>query len=394
MNKKNVELEYLRAVAILLVLFAHLPAMLRWDLPWWKSTLIYLAPGMGVDLFFCISGYIVTKSLVGFLDEHKARGNHWLAITSFWTRRAFRLMPSAWFWMAIVTVLSVAFNQTGVFADLKANLRAATAILTYTANFAQAKDMMGVLGHYWSLALEEQFYVVLPLFLLMVTGAWRWRIVLIIAMLHMYIGWYEPWDAIWRIIAALWGVLVYYFSLTPQSKAVEPTALRSRPAAIAISLFLVVLLMAIPMQLKGLSMAGTPIAICCAILVWMATFQRGYILPIPIIGPVLEWFGSRSYGLYLTHVPAFLLTHEIWSRYALATGDQLDSTYTLRCAMTGLSLAFLFAEFNYRVIETPLRERGIAVSRRMIGLREAAANTALAELVDDHDPLTASTARH
>lgn len=380
MKQKNLELEYLRAAAILMVLVAHVPAMLRWHLPWWNPLLSYVAPGMGVDLFFCISGYIVTKSLVGFLDSHKAKGTPWLAITSFWVRRAFRLLPSAWFWMAVVVVLSVTFNKTGTFSDLRTNLRAATAILTYTANFAQDKGMMGVMGHYWSLALEEQFYVVLPLFLLVTRSAWRWKIVFAVAMLHMYVGWYEPWNPIWRIISALYGVLVYYFSNTHQSAAIEPTFLRNRVAAIATGAFLLLLLMAIPMQLKGLSMAGTPIAVCGAILVWLATFQRGYVFPIPGASLALAWLGSRSYGLYLTHVPAFMLAHEIWSRHALATGNQLDSTYTLRCLSTGLSLAFLLAEFNYRFIETPLRDRGISISRRMLGL--PAESRAVPEKVD------------
>jgi len=148
---------------------SHLPVLL----PFHRNDLLHIfsvyIPWTGVDLFFCISGYVVSMSFVGFLDKHRAEGNFWLAAQCFWIRRIFRLLPSAWTWMIIGILLAIFFNRTGTYNTLHQNIRSATAILTFSGNFANQYGMLLTPNDiYWSLALEEQFYLLFPLFLLLV----------------------------------------------------------------------------------------------------------------------------------------------------------------------------------------------------------------------------------
>lgn len=391
--KKNCELEYLRAVAIILVLYTHLPAVLRWDHKWWTASIGWFSPGTGVDLFFCISGYIISKSLFPLIDAHRAAGTPGTAVLAFWLKRAFRLLPSAWFWAAFTVGCCLLYNRTGNFATLETNIKSTMGLLTYTANFLQAKGKMGIMGQYWSLSLEEQFYIVLPLFLLAVTGAWRLRVILALLALHAYLGWVPSLDPIWRINAALYGVLVYHLERTALSRLVEPAFLRNRAAAIAVSVFLVALIAATPIQLNDLAFNGTILGICCAVLVWLATFQKGYVFSLPGMHRILMWIGSRSYGIYLLHIPAFLLAYEYWWHRATERGVQVGDVFAARTVFTGFALVVIFAELNFRFIEEPLRKRGNRIAERLLHGQPAATGRSAAAARDAHIAAPSTAAR-
>jgi peptidoglycan/LPS O-acetylase OafA/YrhL len=100
----NLEIEYLRAIAVLLVVFAHADALFPQS---------GIGQWTGVDLFFCISGYVITRSFQEYFDEAIAEGRWWAAARAFWVRRIFRLAPSAWLWLAVMVFCSWGFNSTG-----------------------------------------------------------------------------------------------------------------------------------------------------------------------------------------------------------------------------------------------------------------------------------------
>ena len=100
----NLEIEYLRAVAVLLVVFVHVGVLFpRLGLGQWT----------GVDLFFCISGFVICRSYDQYFDDRIAEGRWWLAACAFWVRRIFRLAPSAWLWLAINVLCAWKFNSSG-----------------------------------------------------------------------------------------------------------------------------------------------------------------------------------------------------------------------------------------------------------------------------------------
>jgi peptidoglycan/LPS O-acetylase OafA/YrhL len=142
-----------RGIAILLVLFDHIQVALTGH---------YLHPWMqtgqhGVTIFFVLSGYLITfKLLEGPID-----------LKRFYLRRFFRLMPAAWTYLAVLLLLN---RLTGVQLTSGAELRAC---LLFYRNNVQVPGL-GLAGHFWSLSLEEQFYLLWPS-LLLLAGSKRCR---------------------------------------------------------------------------------------------------------------------------------------------------------------------------------------------------------------------------
>jgi peptidoglycan/LPS O-acetylase OafA/YrhL len=145
------EIQALRAVAVALVLVYHLwPAAVRGGF-------------VGVDVFFAISGFLITSLL---LREIERTGR--VSLADFWARRARRILPAALLTIFVCALATVAFVPLTHWQQFFAELRASTA---YVQNWQLAHDAVDYLAaanapspvqHYWSLAIEEQFYLVWP----------------------------------------------------------------------------------------------------------------------------------------------------------------------------------------------------------------------------------------
>src|SRR5262245_57275931 len=153
-----VGLDVLRAVAVLLVLGHHPPTgrpssdepsalFLWWHVGW-----------IGVDLFFVLSGFLIGGLL---FEEAKKTGD--ICLRRFWVRRAFKILPPYFVFLAVVALLWLFDGQPSVF-DCWPNLLHAQNYLG-TADFS--------VWHTWSLAVEEHFYLLLPLVLLFLGSARR-----------------------------------------------------------------------------------------------------------------------------------------------------------------------------------------------------------------------------
>ncbi len=141
-------LDGIRAVAVVLVMcfHAHVPGFSGGD--------------AGVDVFFALSGFLITTLL---LEEHQTSGR--IALSSFYARRALRLYPALL--AAAVLAIALAALRIPIFDAASAvgtTVRGLPFSLFYTMNIARAADWTsgGYLGHTWSLAIEEQFYLVWP----------------------------------------------------------------------------------------------------------------------------------------------------------------------------------------------------------------------------------------
>src|SRR5476649_2292342 len=113
---------------------------------------------VGVDLFFAISGFVIARSLIPALQGCSTRQEYWQQTRNFWLRRAFRLLPSAWLWLALMLLACVFINRSGAFGTLQANLQATLAGVAQYANFRFADSFFhyeyGTSFVYWSLSLE------------------------------------------------------------------------------------------------------------------------------------------------------------------------------------------------------------------------------------------------
>ena len=149
------ELQALRALAVAIVVIYHVrPDRL---------------PGgyVGVDVFFVISGFLITAHLLG---EAVASGT--VSLTRFWSRRIRRLLPASFVVLVFSLIATLAWIPDSV---IEHNLRDIAASAVYSVNWALAADatdylaaqaLPSVVQHYWSLSVEEQFYIVWPLLLL------------------------------------------------------------------------------------------------------------------------------------------------------------------------------------------------------------------------------------
>lgn len=356
-------LDGLRALAVLAVLLYH-------------ADVLWLPGGfLGVEIFFVVSGYLITSLL---LAEYRARNS--VSLKNFWQRRARRLLPALFALIGATLLYSVLFLPDEV-ASLKGDVVAA---FTYVTNwyliFSQQSyfEQMGrpsLLRHLWSLAVEEQFYLLFPLLFVFLLARVRSRVAMLILMLGatasalwmglLFVPDADPSRIYYGTDTRAAGLLIgaaLAFAWKPQAGDTLKRGRRWLLDAVGILALggLVAAVLALgefdPFLYQGgmLLVAGATALVIAAVVHPQS----------PILGPllgfgVLRWIGLRSYSLYLWHWPVFMVTR-----------PELDTTLTgAPLLLLRFGLAFALAELSYRVVETPIR-RG-ALGKAWHGLEQA-----------------------
>jgi peptidoglycan/LPS O-acetylase OafA/YrhL len=360
-------LDGMRACAVLAVLLYH-------------ADVAFLPGGfLGVELFFAVSGYLITALL---LSERKEHGE--TDLLAFWLRRARRLFPALWTLLLLVPV----YAAVAVPEELYRLRDDVLGALLYVTNwqliqaqhsyFAQI-GRPSLLQHLWSLAVEEQFYLVWPLLFASVLGKLkpqRAALALLFAalvslgfMAHLYDPGLDPSRVYYGSDTRAFGLLIgaaLAFALEGRS-----WTLSARTGA----------------RLAGLGAGALALCFTCLSELDARVYPGGFLLVdvatcLLIVGNqsapdsfVLRWLksrslvevGKRSYSLYLWHWPVFMLT-----RPELDGSLSGASSFFWRFLLTAL-----LAEASYRWIERPLRERGALTRFARHGLRVGLAATAL-----------------
>jgi peptidoglycan/LPS O-acetylase OafA/YrhL len=322
---------------------------------------------LGVEVFFVLSGFLITSLL---LSEWRARGR--IDLRHFWLARARRLLPALFAVLATVSVVAVLFFRDEV-AELR---RALAAALTYTSNwylifsgqsYFQSAGRPSALEHLWSLAVEEQFYLVWPVVLLFVISRWGvGRLVAVTAvgalasavlMGAMFVPGGDPSRVYMgtdtRAAGLLVGALLAY--------AWAPGALRrtGRPGVAVImngvgllALGGVVWFMVSASEYGDFLYRGgfLALSLVVAVLIGATVHPDARLLGRTLLGSaVMVWVGRRSYGIYLWHWPVFVVTR-----------PELDLTLSgppLLALRLGLTL--VLAELSYRFLELPIRSGAV-----------------------------------
>ena len=368
-------LDGLRAIAVLLVIVYH----------FWPTVL----PGgmIGVDIFFVISGFLITSLL---LREGALNGR--IALGSFWIRRARRLLPAIALMILVLGPVSLIVG-----GDIQVNLgRQLLGAATFSSNWISifagndyfAQTSPELFTNFWSLAVEEQFYVLWPL-LIVASGLLlgrRWRrfsavmVLGIVASLgaatfllmngapvsriyygtdtHLYglllgalLAFARPWSlyppigkkALYRVaqpfgLVAFIRVMVSWlslFALVPYAVLVPESA----PGAI-------------PWGLFGASLLA--LGVIQGMLPDMLAGASEALRRLLNFAP-LRWVGERSYGLYLWHWPLAVVMH-----YVLGA----DRSPLVNVGV--LVATFAIAEMSYRWVETPIRRYGFRGSANRV----------------------------
>jgi peptidoglycan/LPS O-acetylase OafA/YrhL len=371
------DIEMLRGFAVIYVLIEHV----RLNLFTWiygPETRLYSYFGFhtGVDLFFAISGFVIARSLLPSLARAETRTAFMNATLAFWIRRAWRLMPSAWLWLGVILAAAIFFNRSGAFGPFRANFEGAIAAVLDVANFRiieiYGRFDPGAAFPYWSLSLEEQFYFLLPLMVLASGRKLPWVLGAAVLAQAFLVRSGASATRLTLVLnqtrsdGLLLGVLLAIWSQRPSYRLFEPTALKERPALrILVLAILLIALAAIGSDhLHIVSFPFGIVAVISASLVWIASYDRAYLFPDGWIKAAFLWIGSRSYALYLIHIPAYRAAREIWFRLE-PKGTMFGPDYTLRLGVTAFVLLVVLAELNYRLVEMPLRRKGARIATRI-----------------------------
>ena len=367
-KRRIADIEALRGIAVIGVIVHHAHGnLITWPSRAFDSVFRYLDSWPGVDLFFAISGFVIARSLLPRLAACDSDKAYLRTTLAFWLRRAWRLLPSAWLWLAIMLVASAIFNRSGVFGAFHDNFAATIAGLLDVANVRDADVFMraeyGASFVYWSLSLEEQFYLLLPIAAFLFRG-WLPIVAALLAIVQFF-HFRTPLLMVVRTDAILFGVLIAMWSRQPSYRLVEPVGLaRSRLARASTMILLLGGIAAFACdELHIVSFRVGMIALLCAALVLIASYDRDYLWHDGFGKRLMLWVGSRSYGLYLIHIPAFFATREIWFRlHAQGTVPGPKDIWPI--CITALIIMIAACELNYRFVEAPLRAHGARLADR------------------------------
>ena len=340
------EIEVLRAAAIGMVLIEHMPI----NLIYWRDALEDFTTdiwngGVGVDLFFVISGYVIARGLLPRLAACASHSAYLTTTLTFLLHRFWRLQPAAWLWLLLPLIPTALFNRSGAFHTMPNNLAAALASLLAVNNirngFIADGWSMGLYFPYWSLSLEEQFYVLLPAAALL-RGKLVWVMGAALAYQFVMPGTHfavatRPGALALGVLLAMWGQQTDYAACEPhilgQGKLRGVVLFQQNPPGFAL------------------------VAVLSGILVYAASFDKGYLLGPGAVRSGLAWVGARSYALYLAHMPCYALAREVVFRLhppALLHG----AGETAALVTLGISLTVLGAMLSYRFLEVPARRYG------------------------------------
>ena len=355
-------LDGLRALAVLAVVLYH-------------AGVDFVPAGfLGVEIFFVVSGYLITSLL---LSEHAATSA--VSLRRFWVRRARRLLPAVGLLVAVVLTYFAIFLP-GEVAMVRGDALAAVAyvsnwafILRDTPYFEQVGRPSPLL-HLWSLAIEEQFYVVWPL-LFVGLMALRGRALLFGAIVAGIVGstvlmavLYEPFADVTRVY---YGTdtraagLLFGAALAVVWRAGALPAPRGRVEAWLFHASGLARLLRVSLDIAGLAaLAGLAYIVVTFTSFQPALYLGGFalvsgltvivitaaVMPGGRLGRVLgvaplRAIGLRSYSIYLWHWPIFVVTRP---GIDVSMGE-------IELLVVRLALTLLLAEISYRFVEMPIR---------------------------------------
>ena len=390
-------LDGMRAIAVVAVMIYH--ANNSW------------LPGgfLGVEMFFVISGYLITLLLIAERER-----TYRISLVDFWLRRARRLLPALFLLMGLLTLWTALFERDAL-GQLRGDVFAA---FFYVSNWYQVWVGLGYtatgdfapLRHLWSLAVEEQFYLVWPLVMVAFLGRTgtrrvanfsRWLFVGAIGITILVGLAYHPGvigepevtpEAYWNVagrpiskldtlylstVARAGGLLLGAgFAMVWRPFAIVRGPLRDRGRA-----FDVVAVLAFagfgwmcwnihlvdPSGADGrLFRGGLFGAGILTLLIIAAVTHRGSAANRLLGGTVLTWIGTRSYGLYLFHWPIYQIIRNV-------AGNSLR----LHEFLLAMIPTLIITELSYRFVETPIRIGGVGALTQRVRNREVRRPTGL-----------------
>lgn len=374
MNKNINELQLLRGFGIVTVMLHHMNGSLfTWSSIYLSKLKIYFAGTAALDMFFVLSGFLIFRLLFNDLGKAEDRFHSIQISCIFWLRRAWRLLPAAWLWLVLAMLLTIFFNRSGAFGTIQEAWGGALAAFLFVANlkFGDCYLMYscGPTFPYWSLSLEEQFYLFLPL-LMIFSGKWLLRILLVIAFTQFFIP-VITFPGYFRLQGFLLGVLLGIWSHSPTYRIFEPVFLQNRPWVRRLVLCVLLGWMcSMNPKIVPSFMLAQLAALSGAFLVYFASFDKNYLWQDGRFKQFGIWLGSRAYAMYLCHIPLFYLTREIAYR-VLGPEVELGPEHFWYLLIGSMTMIVVLSELTYTLLEKPLRRKGMMIAAEMVTRQQA-----------------------
>jgi peptidoglycan/LPS O-acetylase OafA/YrhL len=347
-------LDGLRAIAVGVVMLFHA------DIPWVRGG--YL----GVDLFFVISGFLIT----GLLVDQRQRENAGLLWPFYW-RRAKRLLPAVWLMIAAIVIAAASF-ATDALPRLRIDALASFFYVTnwemiwHNTSYFESMGRQPLLIHLWSLAIEEQFYLLwAPLVIFGLPRLGRHGMAIATIALGLasvawmaataakigYPGQTDPsrlyfgtdTHGFQLLFGAALGLLWQpnHHLATESAHGWKPLVLGL--GALAAMLALVVLL---GEETAWLYPWGLLLSAVASVALIAAATHPGSALGLWLDNRIMRWIGERSYGIYLWHWPIFMLTRP---------GIDLPTLPPVMVMLVRIVLTIGIAALSYTYVESPIR---------------------------------------
>ena len=345
-------LDGIRAIAVIMVLSYHLKLAL------FKSGFL------GVTVFFVLSGYLITGILISEVEEEGT-----IDLKNFWLRRIRRLVPAVMSMAVVIIFVSAVVNRIIFTKGCKDFLASVLGFNNWwqifnKVSYFEAAGVPSPFTHCWSLAIETQFYLIYPLFLLGIYKLAKSRgegrakrgllfagVTLLLALISviLMIALVNPQQDASRVY---YGTDTRAFSLLFGALLAILWEYRMVPRRLSASVnmvlgsvsFAVLLVMTIAINgssnfwYRGGQFFGT---ILTVLMVYAVSGRKTWLSRF-LSNPVLKWIGDRSYSIYLWHYPIILL---------ISKGIKASWWITL----IEIVLSVVLAELSYRFIETPIR---------------------------------------
>ena len=345
-------LDGIRAIAVIMVLAYHLKLAL------FKSGFL------GVTVFFVLSGYLITGILISEVEEEGT-----IDLKNFWLRRIRRLVPAVMSMAVVIIFVSAVVNRIIFTKGCKDFLASVLGFNNWwqifnKVSYFEAAGVPSPFTHCWSLAIETQFYLIYPLFLLGIYKLAKSRgegrakrgllfagVTLLLALISviLMIALFNPQQDASRVY---YGTDTRAFSLLFGALLAILWEYRMVPRRLSASVnmvlgsvsFAVLLVMTIAINgssnfwYRGGQFFGT---ILTVLMVYAVSGRKTWLSRF-LSNPVLKWIGDRSYSIYLWHYPIIVL---------ISQGIKASWWITL----IEIVLSVVLAELSYRFIETPIR---------------------------------------
>jgi len=344
------DIDGLRALAVLSVIFFHFDYS-------------FVSGGfVGVDIFFVISGYLITRNIQSDINAGS------FSISSFWIKRARRILPASLFMMLVVLIVFAFIYPTSFYKDIAASALAqsffSSNILFWKQSgyFSTAAELKPLL-HTWSLSIEEQFYLLLPWFLIISFKYTRKYTVLLLGaaclvslFLSIYFAKSSPIPAFYLLPSRAWelGMGSMLALLTMHGQVVSKSI--RELAAIAGLVLLVGSILLFDSNTPFPSYHALAPVVGTTLLIW-AHHSGPSTISKCLEFPLVVRIGLISYSLYLWHWPVI-----VFSKWYF-----VDESETL-IRLTALFATLVLSLLSYKYVETPVRRRRLVFTDKRVAI--------------------------